>query len=67
MACGNHGMSRLHVWVDLIVFPFGNVMAMGLWAIILFVTGAFLTKKCPVAPKSEMACSTWTVVGQSSA
>ena len=55
---GNHGMSRLHVWVDLIVLPLGSVMVIGFAAIFLLVTGAFSTRKCPVAPESEMACST---------
>ena len=60
-------MSRLHVCVDLIVLPFGNVIEMGLRAILLFVTGALSTRKCPVAPESEMACSTVIVLGRVSA
>ena len=51
-------MSKLHVWVDLIVFPLGKVMVIGLFAGRMFVAGAFSTKKCPVAPESEMACLT---------
>ena len=52
---GNSGMSRLHVCVDWIVLPLGNVMVIGLVAFCLFTTGAHLTRKCPVAPESEIA------------
>ena len=55
---GNHGMLRLHVWVDLIDFPLGKVMVIGLVAHCLLVTGAFSTRKWPVAPESDMACFT---------
>ena len=51
-------MSRLHVWVDLIDFPLGKVMVIGLVARRLLVTGAFSTRKWPVAPESDMACFT---------
>ena len=58
ISSGNQGMSRLHVWVDLMVLPLGSVMVIGFVAIALLVTGAFSTRKCPVAPESEMACLT---------
>lgn len=58
ITCGSHGMSRLHVWVDLIVFPFGSVIEMGFAATCLFTTGASSTKKWPVAPESDIACFT---------
>ena len=58
ISCGSHGMSRLHVWVDLMCLPFGNVMVIGLLAIRLFVTGTFSMRKWPVAPESDMACVT---------
>ena len=51
-------MSRLHVWVDLIDFPLGKVMVIGLVARCLLVTGAFSTRKWPVAPESDMTCFT---------
>ena len=62
ISCGSHGISRLHVWVERIVVPSGNVMVMGLIAFFLLVTGAFSTRKCPVAPESETACFTARVV-----
>ena len=40
------------------VLPLGKVMVIGLLAGRLLVTGAFSTKKWPVAPESEMACLT---------
>ena len=55
--CGNHGMSRLHVWVDQMVLPLGRVMVIGLIAGCLLMTGAPLTTKWPVAPESEIAHS----------
>ena len=58
ISCGSHVMSKLHVWVDLMVLPFGNVMVIGFLAIRLLVTGAFQTRKWPVAPNSKLACLT---------
>ena len=55
-------MSRLHVWVDLMDFPLGNVTVIGLVARCLLVTGAFSTRKWPVAPESDMACFTDLVI-----
>jgi hypothetical protein len=55
---GNHGMLRLHVCVDVITLPFGILMLIGLVARRLLVTGAFSTRKWPVAPESDMACCT---------
>ena len=58
ISLGIHGMSKLHVWVDLMVLPLGRVMVIGLLAGRMLVAGAFSTKKWPVAPESEMACFT---------
>ena len=52
---GSHGMSRLHVCVDLMIFPFGSAMAIGLVAGLTFTAGEPLIKKRPVAPESESA------------
>ena len=43
-------------------FPLGNVMVIGLVARRLLVTGAFSTRKWPVAPESDMACFTDLVI-----
>jgi hypothetical protein len=51
---GSQGMSRLHVWVDMILLPSGRVILMGLTAIRLLVTGASFCMKWPVAPESEI-------------
>ena len=51
-----HGATM--VWVDLIDFQLGKVMVIGLVARRLLVTGAFSTRKWPVAPESDMACFT---------
>ena len=58
MAEGNHGMSRLHVWVDFNFIPFGMAIVMGRLAICLFTTGAPSMMKWLVAPESETAHST---------
>ena len=55
-------MSRLHVCVDCMIFPLGSVILIGFVVIFLFTTGAPATRKCPVAPESEMACWTALVV-----
>ena len=52
-----HGMSKLHVCVDVMLLPFGMVTPIGLSATCKFVTGAPSTRKLPVAPESEMAYS----------
>ena len=52
---GIHGMSKLHVCVDCIIFPLGSVIFNGDDVIFLLTTGAPCTRKCPVAPESEMA------------
>ena len=48
-------MSRLQVCVDLMDFPFGSVMVIGLAAGRMFTVGAPATRKCSVAPESESA------------
>ena len=54
---GSHGMSKLHVCVDVMILPFVIVMLIGLYATCKFVTGALSTRKWYVAPESEMAYS----------
>jgi hypothetical protein len=44
--------------VDLITFPLSIYMVIGLVARHLLMTGAFSTRKWPVAPESDMACCT---------
>ena len=58
MCSGSQGMSRLHVWVDLMTLPFGRAICTGVVAIRMFITGAPSTRKWPVAPESEIACCT---------
>ena len=41
---GSHGMSKLHVCVDVMLLPFGIVMLIGLSATCKFVTGAPSTR-----------------------
>ena len=53
----SQGISKLHVCVDVMIFPFGIVMLIGLSATCKFVTGAPSTRKWPVAPESDMAYS----------
>ena len=50
-------MYILNVCVDVIVFPFGNVIFIGHLAGLLFTTGATYTRKCPIVPESEKAHS----------
>ena len=50
-------MSRFHLCVDVMLFPFGIVMLIGLSATCKFVTGAPSTRKWPVAPESEITYS----------
>ena len=54
MASGSHGISRLQVWLEDMMLPSGRVTLMGFFAICLLVTGAPATRKCPVAPESDM-------------
>ena len=54
---GSHGISRLHVCVDVMFLPFGIVMLIGLLDTCKFVTGAPSTRKWPVAPESEISYS----------
>ena len=55
---GSHGMSRLHVCVDLMVQPLGRMIVIGLVENFRFGTDAPPTRKCPVVPESEIAHST---------
>ena len=48
-------MSRLQVCVDLMDFPSGSVIVIGLAAGRMFTAGAPATRKFPVAPESESA------------
>ena len=48
-------MFKLHVYVDVIVPPSGNVIVMGSMAFRLLMTLAPSTRKCPVAPESASA------------
>lgn len=57
MASGSHGISRLHVCVDLIMDPSGNLMESGEFVGLSFLTAAPFTRKCAVAPESKMAYS----------
>ena len=52
---GSHGMSKLHVCVYFIIFPLGSVIFNGDDVNFLLTTGSPCTRKCPVAPESEMA------------
>ena len=49
----SHGISRLHVCFEFIVFPFGKSILIGNLAGRLLTTGAPSIRKCPVAPESE--------------
>eukprot|EP00956_Cyclotella_meneghiniana_P036079 scaffold121150_cov36-Cyclotella_meneghiniana.AAC.1 len=55
--CGSHGISRLHVWVDLMNDPSGSLILSGSLVGRLFFTAAPFTMKCAVAPESRMAYS----------
>ena len=52
---GSHGISRLHVCVDVMFLTFVIVMMIGLSATCKFLTGAPSTRKWHVAPESEIA------------
>ena len=54
-ASGSHGISKLHVCVDWMILPLGSVIFSGDAVGLLLTTGAPCTRKCPVAPESEMA------------
>ena len=55
MCLGSHGISRLQVWVNLVIFSFGRVVMIGLAAGIIFTAGVLVIKKYPVAPESEIS------------
>ena len=52
---GSHGMSKIHMYVDCIIFPLGSVIFNGYDVNFLLTTGAPCTRKFPVAPESDMA------------
>ena len=54
---GSHGISRLHVCVELIILPFGSVICSGYLAFFMFTAGDPSTRKCAVAPESDIACT----------
>ena len=54
---GSNGMYRLHVCVDVIILPFGNLILIGLSATCKFVTGTHSIRQWPVAPESDIAYS----------
>ena len=55
MLCGNHGMSKSQVCVDVIVCPSGSVMEIGRRSTHLLTTGAPSMMKLPVSPESKTA------------
>jgi hypothetical protein len=55
-AAGRNGRFRLHVCVDWMVPPSGSWAEIpGMLAVCLFVNGASVVTKCPVAPVSRTA------------
>ena len=58
MMPGSHGMSRLHVCVDMISFPFGRIIFIGCVASCMFTAADLSMRKCPVTLESEKAHST---------
>ena len=63
---GIHGMSRLQVWVDLMMSLFGSVTAIGLAPSVIFIARAPAIKKWLVTPKLEIAHLTPLVTSCSS-
>ena len=55
IACGDHGMSRLHVCVDHIILPSGSLIAIGNSAILMLTAGDPFMRKCEDAPKFDSA------------
>ena len=56
LACfGSRGMSRRPTWVELTLFPSGNVTVSGPCASIRSLRGVSVTRKFPVAPESNTA------------
>ena len=55
---GSHGMSSLHVCVDLITLPSGRLIDIGFVACLTSITGVPGSRKCTVAPVSAIASST---------
>ena len=55
IACGIHGKSKLHVCVEYIFSPSGELICIGLVAFCLFFTFVLGRKRCPVAPDSAIA------------
>jgi hypothetical protein len=54
-AAGKNGKFRLHVCVDWMVPPLGSWAVIPGIAVCLFVNGASVVMKCPVAPVSRTA------------
>ena len=52
---GSHGMSRLQVCVEVSLLPSGIVTVRGFTAALMLIAGAFVVRKCAVAPVSLMA------------
>ena len=52
---GSHRMSKLHLFVDCIIFPLGSVILNGDDVNFLLTIGAPCNRKCSVAPESDMA------------
>ena len=52
---GSHGMSRLHVCVEVRMFPSGIVACSGVMAGLMLTAGALAVRKWAVAPVSLMA------------
>ena len=55
IAGGIHGKSKLHVCVEYIFSPSGELICIGLVAFCLFFTLVLGRRKCPVAPESAIA------------
>ena len=58
ISCGSHRMSRLHVWVDQIMLPSGNLIAIGYSVILILTAGEPFIRKCEEAHESESSSLT---------
>ena len=54
--CGNPGISRLHICVDLTIMPSGKLILRGFVVGHTFLIGAFFMTNTDVAPVSATAC-----------
>ena len=59
---GIQGISKSPTWVKHTRDPAGNLIATGFSATLKFTIGTPSTRKCAVAPESEMANSTCLVI-----